>query len=335
MKLGSKHYANQLKKKVLESIENGSNPTEMARKLNISRSSIYRWIGRSRESDTELKRVVGTGKKASLSLDQINKILAYVQRPASNYGFENDLWSTPRLTSLIKDKLKVNIHRTTVHRMLTEHNQSSKKPEYRWAEADAEKQRLWLKDTVPAIKRFVTKTRAVLYFFDEASISLTPSKGRTWGPKGKTTIVRRTGKRGSISALSAISPDKKLLFSVKRGTVKGDNVVEFFKRIMASHKNRSIVIVLDNATAHHSKAVKDFVEQNANLKLYYLPAYSPEWNADEKVWNHLKSVELVAHQEKDLDGLLSLTRNKLRGMACRPKLLRGIFQRCEIASFFN
>ena len=70
------------------------------------------------------------------------------------------------------------------------------------------------------------------------------------------------------------------------------------------------------------------------LKLYYLPAYSPEWNADEKVWNHLKSSELVAHQEKNVEGLLALTRKKLQKMARQPKLLKGIFLRCEIASFF-
>jgi transposase len=94
-------------------------------------------------------------------------------------------------------------------------------------------------------------------------------------------------------------------------------------------------VALDNASSHHSKQIKDFQKASENLKLYFIPAYSPEWNPDEKVWNHLKSVELAGHNAKSLDELETITRKKTHKIARNTKRLRGIFMRCEVSKFFK
>ena len=85
---------------------------------------------------------------------------------------------------------------------------------------------------------------------------------------------------------------------MRRNSIKSKDVKDFLKQLMNTHKGRKIVVVLDNASSHHSKQIKDFEKASENLKLYFLPAYSPEWNPDEKVWNHLKSVELAGHNAR-------------------------------------
>lgn len=329
MKKGLGHYSTDTKRKILYAIENGKTPTEINQTFGVSRSTIYQW----KKADS-LERRSGTGPQSRLSLDEVNQLLAYIQQPASEFGYENDLWTGPRITQFIEKTLGKRLHRTTVYRMLTEENQSYKQPEYRWEEADAGKQDHWIKNTVPAIKRYVTRHNAILYFVDEATIQLTPSRGKTWGPKGKTSIVSRTGKRGRICAISAISPKHSLVFSLQKSTFKTDGVISFLDQIQKRHKNRKIVVVMDNARAHTSKQMNHYLNNSSNLKVYYLPSYSPQWNPDEKVWNHLKSCELVSHKETTIEGLEKLARKKLRSMQRRPKLLRGLFMRCEIAKFF-
>ena len=66
-----------------------------------------------------------------------------------------------------------------------------------------------------------------------------------------------------------------------------------------------------------------------------MPKYSPYWNPDEKVWNHLKHQELKSHQAKTKEELRELTQRKLELMAKSPRLLRGIFFRCCVAEFFR
>lgn len=335
MKTGGIHYSKDLKEKILSAIENGESPSDISTKFGIGRASIYRWKNRkSKTNKLDRLQLPGSGKTPTLSLKQVNRMLNLLAKPASAYGYETDLWSASNVRTLIKDKLNVSLHRTTVYRMLTEQKYSSKKPEFRWKEADLAKQSLWIKNTVPAIKRYVKRNNAILFFADESAVSLSSPKGRTWGPIGQTTILKRTAKKGKLSVISAISPSNRLLFSVKRSNIKSSDVKDFLKQLMKTHKGRKIVVVLDNATAHHSKQVKELEQASENLKLFFLPAYSPEWNPDEKVWNHLKSIELAGHNAKNLDDLENITRKKMHKIARTPKLLRGIFMRCEVSKFF-
>jgi hypothetical protein len=330
MREGDINYDEIFKKRILIAIDQNMSPTDISRKFRVSRSTVYRWMNRTEDS---LERKPVEGRPSSLNLNEVNKVLAYMQNPATNYGFESQLWTGPRIKALVKKKLKKNVHRSTVHRMLTENKQSYKKTESRWSEADKDRQSEWIKKTIPAIKRWAKKNKAPLYFLDESTIQLTPVNGKTWGPKGKTTIVQKTGKRGRICAISAISPSQKLFFSLQEESFKGKCVINFLKQIERNHPNKKIAVVMDNAPCHKSKVMKEYLKKSS-IKVFFLPPYSPEMNPDEKVWNYLKSSELISHVETSVKGLKELTSKKMRSIARQPKLLRGIFMRCEISKFF-
>jgi len=330
MREGDINYDENFKKRILFALKQNMSPTEISSKFRVSRSTVYRWMDRTGDS---LERRPVEGRPSSLDLNEVNKVLAYMQNPATNYGFESPLWTGPRIKALVKKKLKKNLHRSTVHRMLTENKHSYKKTESRWSEADKDRQSEWIKKTIPAIKRWVKKNKAPLYFLDESTIQLTPVNGKTWGTKGKTTIVEKTGKRGRICAISAISPSQKLFFSLQEESFKGKCVINFLKQIERNHPNKKIAVVMDNAPCHKSKVMKDYLEKSP-IKVFFLPPYSPEMNPDEKVWNYLKSSELISHVETSIKGLKKLTSKKMRSIARQPKLLRGIFMRCEISKFF-
>ena len=45
---------------------------------------------------------------------------------------------------------------------------------------------------------------------------------------------------------------------------------------------KKIYLIVDNLRVHHAKLVKEWEEENSKyIKLFYLPAYSPEFNPDE------------------------------------------------------
>ena len=48
-------------------------------------------------------------------------------------------------------------------------------------------------------------------------------------------------------------------------------------------------VVLDNATAHHTRKVTQFLDQNRHrIELVFLPTYSPHLNLVERVWRVMK-----------------------------------------------
>lgn len=105
----------------------------------------------------------------------------------------------------------------------------------------------------------------------------------------------------------------------------------FLDEMLKHHKRRHLVIVMDQARPHVSKKTKAFIEKQDRLHVFYLPPYSPDWNPDEKVWNHLKNHELAGHQAKNKEELMQLAHDKLDKMSNDPHLMRGIFFRCHVA----
>lgn len=112
-------------------------------------------------------------------------------------------------------------------------------------------------------------------------------------------------------------------------------VIDFLSQMLKYHRRRHLVVVMDQAPPHVSKATKAFIESQQRLHVFHLPKYSPDWNPDEKVWNHLKHQELKGHQARTTAELSSLAQGKLAAMSRDPELLRGIYFRCCAAELFE
>jgi transposase len=108
-------------------------------------------------------------------------------------------------------------------------------------------------------------------------------------------------------------------------------VIEFLRQLLQEHPRRHVVVVMDQAPPHTSKATVAYIAGQARLHVFHLPSYSPDWNPDEKVWNHLKHQELKGHQAKTKEEIRELAEQKLTTMSQKPELLRGIYFRCCIA----
>jgi transposase len=190
----------------------------------------------------------------------------------------------------------------------------------------------WRRIELPKIRAAVRNFKAILYFQDEANVSLTAVLGRTWAPRGETPKQCVTGKRGSVSAMSAITSRGQLIFRLHDKRIASDEVIDFLSQMLRHHPRRHLVVVMDRAPPHISKKTQSFVASQKRLHLFHLPSYSPDWNPDEKVWSHLKRHELKGHQARTKKELKNLTETKLQKMANDQELLQGIFFRCCVAN---
>ena len=75
-------------------------------------------------------------------------------------------------------------------------------------------------------------------------------------------------------------------------------------------KGPKIVIILDNASFHKKPEIIDKIESELpNIRLEFLPAYSPDYNLIELVWHSAK--EYIAHREFETKEELEKLVNKL------------------------
>ena len=128
---------------------------------------------------------------------------------------------------------------------------------------------------------------ATLAYLDEVGFSLKGVVRRTWAVRGKTPVVRLPASWHKLLTIGAITSKGQFLQHTQSGSVKTPDVLRFLVHLLNSVAGE-VVLVLDNAAIHRSKAVSAFVETQPRLSLVYLPPYSPEFNPIEKVWAYIK-----------------------------------------------
>ena len=153
-------------------------------------------------------------------------------------------------------------------------------------------------------------------FIDEAGFYLLPAAVRTYAPRGQTPILRVPLTWDHLSAISAITPDGRLLMMIQKEAFNGTTIVRFLKHLLR-HMHGNLLIIWDGLPAHHGQAVKNFLRQGAAQRIHLerLPGYAPDLNPDEGIWDYLKQVEmknLCCHNLDDLHHELRKATARLR-----------------------
>jgi transposase len=326
----------EIRFRAVEAVSRGIPLGEVAAAYNVDRTTLFRWLARrDKFGDKGLQRKSGSGRPRLLEDLQSDWLLDIVFEPATAFGFETDLWTVGRLHQVAQEKHAITVSKDTIWRRLREAGLTYQKPERQYFELDEEVREEWMRTEAPKIRKTVEKFKALLYFQDEANVSLTAFLGKTWAVSGHTPRQKVTGKRGGVAALSAINGAGRLIFQLHEKRIASDEVIGFLEQMLKHHRKRHLVVVMDQAPPHTSGKTKAYIETQSRLHVFYLPKYSPDWNPDEKVWNHLKHQELKSHQARTKEELKTLAQRKLEMMATNPSLLRGIFFRCCVADFFK
>lgn len=322
--------------RAVDAVRNGISVSQTAAAFGVDRTTLHRWLTRHhQQGEAGLQRRPVSGRPRKLRGITAKRLKRIVLAPATKFGFETDLWTVGRLHAVLVDQLNVDVSEDTVWRRMREAGLTWQTPERQYFEADAETRRRWQVETIPKIRKTLENTGGILYCEDEASVCLTPLLGKTWAERGKPRKVPVTGGRASISAMSAISPKGRLVFRLHDKRITSVEVIDFLKQLLREHPSRHIVVVMDQAKPHTSKMTKAFIESRARLHVFYLPPYSPDWNPDEKVWNHLKNHELKAHRATNKQELYELAAEKLDDMSADKELLQGLYFRCCVAELLR
>jgi transposase len=305
----------------------GYSVQEIADIFDIHYNSVSRWFCIHRKDGLKaLYRTTAPGAQRLLDDSILQWLEEALCKEATEWGFSYPLWTVPMVRTLLQKEQSIKAHPVTVWRWLNDIGLSYQKPQKRYVEQNQELVEKWIRKEWPKIKAWVKKNRAILYFEDESGVSIAPVIGKTWAKKGKPPILRVTGKRGGVLAMSAISPSGRMRFCLQKKRVNSNVMIDFLEKIAKSHKRRKIAVVMDQAPCHISKKVQNYAENHKRLRIFYIPPYSPELNPDEKVWRHLKHVSLKNHSARTKNELTKVVLSALRSIQKRPDLASSFFE---------
>ena len=159
---------------------------------------------------------------------------------------------------------------------------------------------------------------------------------KTWSPVGQTPVVPHRYRHDRLSAISGIAVSPRRLHCTLYCHLYEDNLqseeVASFLRHLLRHIPGPIIALLDNGQIHRGDPVQELLARTRRLHLEPFPAYAPELNPDEGVWNQLK--RRLANGRPDTKAeLMDVLGDEICRLASSQQLLRGCIHQSELPSF--
>lgn len=153
-------------------------------------------------------------------------------------------------------------------------------------------------------------------FQDEGRFGLLGTPRRCWAPRGTRPVVGARLERKYIYAFSAVSPHDGVMDSLVLPWVNAHTMSLFLAEVAQRHADEFVLMVMDQAGWH----IAGELAVPENMRLMFLPPYSPELNPAEHLWKAIREDCFANHVFKGLDtveqaltsGLVALETNHAR-----------------------
>jgi putative transposase len=287
----------------------GHHPTCIARLLYCSRTTVYavvgRFVGEGQAAFEDRKR---RGPRPLLDRSAHERIerLVEEQMPTA-YGWLRSRWSCSVLVLQLFRERAALVSRETVRRTLHHLNFRWRRPRPVPPSKDPQQKRERLQEILKMLRQRAS------FFQDETKIETNPRVGFAWMRRGKQKRLPTPGTNRKVWLSGALN------FSTGRfhwvsGPRKNDELflklLKELRRIYRCH--RSLHLAIDNDRSHTSARVEQYVKASGQrVRLYALPAWSPQSNPVELIWWSLHEAVSRNHNCKELDELLPFAESYL------------------------
>lgn len=308
-------------------VEDREKPSQVMKDMGLCRTSIYRWLEEFKQGGfAALASTKGTGRPPKLTEKQRKKVREWVVgKDPRQYGFDFGLWTRKIVADLLERKMGIEMGLTAVGRLLAQLDITPQKPLRRAYERDEAAVKEWMTKEYPKLRRRAKRHGASIFFLDEAGFSSEPALGRTYGLKGKTPVVKTTGQRQKVNAISAVNAKGAFWSKTYTGNFNAGRFVQFLKDFRKGGRGK-VFMVVDGHPSHRARLVEKYVKETKGmLELHFLPPYAPDLNPDEFVWHYAKKNGVSKKPLRKNESLRERVDADLESIKNSPALVRSFF----------
>ena len=323
----------EVRKRAVQAVLSGQTQRAVARTTGVSEHAMSKWMksyrlhGEAGLNANSRGRKKGGGRLSFEEGEQIAKTV--VENTPEKVGIPGYwLWTRDAVGEFISMNYGVEYSRSSIGRLLRRHNLTPQKPAKRAIQQNPKAVKQWLEVDYPAIRKLAQAENAEIFWGDECGFRSDHQTGTTYGRRGQTPVIPRQGKRFSCNMISAISNYGSLYFRVFTCRFTSHVFIDFLRRLsrQIGQNGKKAFLIVDNHSAHKSKAVKKWLEKHhKEIRVYYLPGYSPEFNPDEYLNNDVKSNAVGRIHAADRDELENTVRSYLRSTQKYPNIVKAFF----------
>lgn len=162
-----------------------------------------------------------------------------------------------------------------------------KRPKKRLLKADAQKREAFVAFYVELLAQ-AREIEAKVFFVDEAHFRADADLRGKWVLRGQPALVDSSSPRLAEKATyySAVCLETGEVEEMEpQGNCTAETSAAFLRQLRANH-TEPLIVVWDNGPAHHGEPIRRLLgTPDLRLRLVPLPGYSPDFNADEAIWD--------------------------------------------------
>lgn len=133
----------------------------------------------------------------------------------------------------------------------------------------------------------------IIVYEDEASFRQTPTLYRTWARIGSQPQIPTRGERNTQKIFGAVSLyDGRFVYRHQTEYFNAATYIDFLEAHLLPafyRRGRRVFLIHDNASYHKKPEVHAwFRKHRKKLEVFWLPPYSPEFNAVERIWRYTR-----------------------------------------------
>ncbi len=213
-----------------------------------------------------------------------------MQRPPAEAGIDLADWNWKVVRRFVQERFGLTLSRSSCLNYLHRLGFVVKRPKKRLLKADAAKRAAFV-EQYAALRAAAATTGAKHFFVDEAHFYADADLRGKWVLKGEPALVDSTSPRygEKASYYSAVCVETGEVEAMPlEGNSTAATSVSFLKQVRAHHA-APLVVFWDNAPAHGGEPIRTYLTTpDLRLQLVHLPAYSPDFNADEAIWDWVR-----------------------------------------------
>jgi len=323
-----------LRIKAVQAVVNGMRQKTAAETFGVTRQAVGKWMKAYREGGMAALTAKPQGRPKTDGRLQGWQAAAIVNLITDHHPEQLKLpfvlWTRQAVQTLIRRKFNIRLSLTTVGRYLARWGFTPQKPVRRAYERDDAAVARWLKEEYPAIRAAAKKEKALIYWGDEMGVRSDHQAGRSYAPSGKTPAIPGTGQRFGCNVISAITNRGHLEFMVFKKGFASAVFLRFLRRLL-KQAQRKVYIIVDRHPVHRSKKVQAWLAAHASqIRLFYLPGYSPDLNPDEMVNQDVKTNAVGRKRARSRPQLMRHVRRYLERRRENPGLVKRYFHESSV-----
>jgi transposase len=221
----------------------------------------------------------------ALNPGQQAALKAAVRRPPRAAGLDQADWNRKVVRRTVAARFGITLARSTCLTSLRRLGFVVKRPKKRLLKADAAKRAPFVEEYA-GLRREAARSGAKHFFVDEAHFYAAADLRGKWVLKGEPALVDSTspryGEKASYSSAVCVETGEVEAMPLD-GNSNAETSTSFLKQLRDRHA-APLVVFWDNGPAHGGDAIRDYLgTPGVRLRLVRLPAYSPDFNADEAI----------------------------------------------------